>query len=95
MPTIKTILAAASLALMAACTTGRMTIPDAGSPGARLYAKRCQGCHALPHPQRLTAGQWDHMLGIMQQRMRERGVPTLDADEFETIQGYLHRHALR
>lgn len=82
-----------TMALLTGCAGTMTPIPEPGSKAARTYTDHCQACHALPHPARLTARQWDHMLAIMQQRMRERGLPPLDEPTFATIQGYLHRHA--
>ncbi len=81
------------ITLLSACAGQAPPIPEAGTEGARMFSARCQACHALPHPRRLTAGQWDHMLGVMRQRMRERGLPDLAPEELDTIRDYLHRHA--
>ena len=67
-------------------------IPDADSPGGKLYAARCSACHALPHPKRLDWPRWRHMLGVMKQRMNERGMRMRD-EEWRRIAAYLKSHA--
>jgi mono/diheme cytochrome c family protein len=68
-------------------------IPDAESPAARLYAGRCGGCHAVPHPARLTYPGWVQLLPLMERRMAERGMPPLSEAERNQILAYLKAHA--
>ncbi len=70
-----------------------MDIPDADSAGGRLFAARCSGCHALPHPKRLDWPHWRHMLGLMKRRMAERGVAEPTKEEWRQIAAYLKSHA--
>jgi len=67
-------------------------IPDADSADARLYAKRCSACHALPHPKRLDWKGWRHMLGVMKMRMDEKGIQ-MDKAEWQQISAYVKTHA--
>jgi len=58
----------------------RFTVPAdllAGSQGDgwRLLQRRCQSCHALPDPRRLTPARWEIALEKMQRR-----VPLPEAD---------------
>lgn len=77
----------------AGCATGPMSIPDAHSPAAQLYAGKCSACHSLPHPKRNSYREWRHLLALMQLRMAERGMPVLTGEEKETLLGYLQSHA--
>ena len=74
-----------------ACSTSQLPAPR--SEGAALYRARCGGCHALAHPRRHTAEGWAQMMDLMEQRMRERGMPALSDDERRIIMGYLTDHA--
>jgi len=68
-------------------------IPDADSAAARLFAQKCNVCHAMPYPERLDWPHWRHMLGVMRQRMHERGVAEPSKEEWRQIAGYLKSHA--
>ncbi len=68
-------------------------IPDADLPEAKLYAEKCSSCHALPHPKRLYAGQWRHMLEVMYMRISERNKEPLSDEEQQAILKYLESHA--
>lgn len=68
-------------------------IPDADSPEAKIYAAKCGSCHVLPHPKRLHFAQWQHMLKLMERRMKERNVPLPDKAERQAIVDYLKMHA--
>ena len=50
-----------------------------------LFEGRCQMCHQLPEPSMLRPNQWRLILGTMQQRMQQAGVPPLTADETEMV----------
>jgi len=67
-------------------------IPDADSAAAKLFTEKCSVCHAMPYPQRLDWPHWRHMLGVMKQRMDERGVPEPTKTEWRQIAGYLKKH---
>jgi hypothetical protein len=72
---------------------GETPIPDAGSPAARLYVRRCGPCHAVPHPARLAYPGWVQMLSLMERRMAESGMRPLSDAERNEILGYLKAHA--
>lgn len=62
--------------------------------GKELFELRCGGmCHQLPEPKMLKAKQWRMILGVMQQRMKQKGIEPLSDEEFETIFGYLKENA--
>ncbi len=54
-----------------------------------LFKGRCQMCHQLPEPGMLRPKQWRLILGTMQQRMQQAGVPQLTADETEMVLEYI------
>lgn len=54
-----------------------------------LFEGRCQMCHQLPEPSMLRAKQWRLILGTMQQRMQQAGVPPLTEEETEMILEYI------
>ena len=72
-------------------STGR--IPDAESPAARLYVRRCGPCHAVPHPARLAYPGWVQLLPLMERRMAERGMAPISGVERKEILAYLKAHA--
>jgi len=80
------------LFLSVATNASAMDIPAADSAGARLYAKRCSTCHALAHPKRLDWAHWQSMLGVMEQRMDEKGM-RMDKADWQEIAAYLKRYA--
>ncbi len=75
------------------CASGPTPIPDAESKAAQLYANKCGGCHAVPHPKRNTKTEWHHLLSLMEQRIKERGMTALSDNERETLLAYLQRNA--
>jgi len=68
-------------------------LPDPESPGARLYATRCTGCHRLYAPGVMTAEMWKITVERMQGELARRGVPPLSADEQALLLDYLDRHS--
>lgn len=54
-----------------------------------LFEGRCQMCHQLPEPSMLNAKQWRLVLGTMQHRMQQAGVPPLTAEETDMLVDYL------
>lgn len=85
------LLALGAVALVGAGCDARL--PDPASPGARIYATRCGGCHRLYAPASLTAAMWDITVQRMQGELARRGVPPLTADEQTTLLAYLAQHS--
>lgn len=81
------------LVLLAACAGAPTPLPEADTDAARFYAARCGACHAVPHPGRHTAAEWDRMLALMDVRIAERAMPALEGNDRERIRAYLARHA--
>lgn len=88
---------AAAVMLLAAVATG-CAIPGAGdhadlTPEAQAYAAHCSACHALPHPKRHSYPEWQTLVAVMEQRMRERGIPPLDKQQRGAILAYLEHNS--
>ena len=62
---------------------------DRSADAKSLFEGRCQMCHQLPEPGMLKPKQWRLILGTMQQRMQQAGVPPLTGDETEMILEYI------
>ena len=77
---------------LAACA-GMTRVPEPESPQALVYQANCSACHGLPHPHRHTFAQWQHLLVLMEARIRERGMTPLSPDDRETILHYLKKNA--
>lgn len=84
------LLALGTLALVAGCDA---RLPDPDSPGARLYAARCGGCHRLYAPGSLTAAMWTLTVQRMQGELVRRGVAPLTAAEQTALLAYLGQHS--
>lgn len=69
------------------------SVPDAGTPAAQTFSRRCGICHSLPHPGRHTYAGWLHVLPLMERRMAERGIRPLTDEERIDILAYLREHA--
>ncbi len=75
---------------LAACET---KLPDPESPGARLYAARCGGCHRLYAPGVLKSEMWKITVARMQGELVRRGAAPLTDDERATLLVYLEEHS--
>ena len=80
------------LAFIACAGLQLQRMPEEGSADLALVLEKCTICHGLPHPKRHTVGEWDHMLKLMVDRMKEKDV-SYTSDEMRKIQAYLHRNA--
>jgi len=78
---------------MIGCAVGPTPIPEAQSPAALLYAEKCGACHAVPHPKRNTAAEWQHLFVLMEQRMIERNIVALTDEQREMLMSYLQNNA--
>jgi mono/diheme cytochrome c family protein len=86
-------LAAFAFIFIAGCAGGPTPVPDAQSAAARLYTQKCGACHSVPHPGRNTAAEWQHLFGLMEQRMAERNMPPFTNEEKTTLLKYLQTNA--
>ncbi|MBI4514563.1 MAG: hypothetical protein HY699_01945 [Deltaproteobacteria bacterium] len=82
--------AALSVVLLAACAR----LPDADSPGAKLYAARCSNdCHRVYAPTLLKYEMWKYQVVRMQDVLARAGVAPLTDEEMAIILDYLRRHS--
>ena len=65
------------------------SIVDRSADAKSLFEGRCQMCHQLPEPGMLKPKQWKLILGTMQQRMQQAGVPPLTGEETDMILEYI------
>jgi hypothetical protein len=77
------------LPLAGCVSNGGRALPDAQSAGARVFVYRCSQCHDTPHPRRHDYAGWKHLIGLMEQRMTERGMMPLTDSERTAILSYL------
>jgi len=90
------VLALVLAALLGAAASGcDARLPDPESPGAKLYAGRCNGCHRLYAPGLLKYEMWKLTVNRMQGEMARRGAAPLNGDEQELLLGYLEKHSAR
>jgi mono/diheme cytochrome c family protein len=84
-----------ALTLVAILTSGckPAQLPDATSPGARLYISRCGNCHAPYNPHEMTASMWDTQVTMMEVKIQAAGQPALTPDERASIVDYLKQNA--
>jgi Dihaem cytochrome c len=77
--------------LLASCQSGKL--PDEGSDAAHLYLNRCGQCHQAYNPSLMTAAMWATQVDLMQERMKQTGLPPLTPAERKTILAYLSSNA--
>jgi hypothetical protein len=75
---------------LAACNA---KLPEAESPGAKLYAERCGTCHRVHAPTSLTFEMWKVQVERKQGTMVRQGLPPLTPAEREVLLDYLKRHS--
>jgi mono/diheme cytochrome c family protein len=83
-------LACGTFLSVAACNA---PLPEPDSPGARLYAARCNGCHRIYAPGSMTSEMWRFQVERMQGELVRRGLPALTPAERDAVLAYLQRHA--
>jgi hypothetical protein len=77
---------------LSCASTSHQSMPEEGSSQLQLVKQKCTPCHGLPHPKRHTANEWDYLLVLMMERMKERQIP-YTSEEMKQIKSYLHRNA--
>ena len=90
MPWTRRVVALGSLVIVAGCSHA---LPDADSPGAKVYAARCGTCHPPHDPHSLTASMWEVQVERMRETMRRRGARPLSEEEQAMVLDYLRAHA--
>jgi hypothetical protein len=69
------------------------SLPDPDSPGARVLAARCGGCHRVYAPSSMTAEMWRYQVDRMRGLFAQRGIPWLPPDDERALLAYLTAHA--
>ncbi len=69
------------------------SLPDPESPGARVLASRCGGCHRVYAPGTMTADMWRFQLDRMHQLFAQRGLPWLAPADEQALLEYVTSHA--
>ena len=75
---------------LAACDA---KLPEPESPGARLYAARCDGCHRIYAPTLMKYEMWKIQVERMQGDLVRKGLPPLTREERALVLDYLKRHS--
>ncbi len=71
-------------------------LPEPDSEGAKLVAKHCIACHAIPDPAFHPAADWPVSLADMELRIRTsvmKNAPMPTHDGWRAIEAYLKKHA--
>lgn len=68
-------------------------LPEQDTYAGQLYVRQCGQCHRPYNPHALTAAMWDVEVPKMEQKMRQTGLPPLDAAQRQAILDYLERNA--
>ena len=68
-------------------------LPEQDSYAGQLYARRCGQCHQPYNPHALTAAMWEVQVPKMDEKIRQAGLPPLDAAQKQVILDYLARNA--
>lgn len=79
--------------LIALSGCARKALPDQTSPDAQLYVARCGRCHAAYNPHTMTADMWRTQVPLMEDKMRQAGLPPLSHGDREQILDYLTANA--
>jgi cytochrome c5 len=84
------LLALAAAVCIAGCSP---KLPEPESPGAKLYAARCNSCHRVFAPSSLKFAMWKVQVERMQGEIVRHGLPPLTPDERDLLLDYLKRHS--
>ena len=68
-------------------------LPEQDSYAGQLYVRRCGQCHAPYHPHAMTAAMWQIQIPKMEEKIRQAGMPPLEAAQKQVILDYLNRNA--
>jgi hypothetical protein len=84
-------LAASLFIALAGCH--QQPLPEVDSDAGRLYVRQCGQCHSPYNPHAMTAAMWEVQVPKMEDKMRQAGLPALQAAQKQTIIEYLERNA--
>ena len=68
-------------------------LPEQDTQAGQLYAQKCGECHAPYNPHAMTAAMWEVQVPKMEEKIRQAGLPPLEAAQKQTILDYLQRNA--
>jgi len=86
-------IALAALVLIALDGCHQQPLPELDSYSGQLYVRRCGQCHTPYNPHSMTAAMWEIQVPKMEDKMRQAGLPALEAAQKQTILEYLQRNA--
>jgi hypothetical protein len=89
MPTRRVWFVAAATVLSYGCAP----LPEADSPGGRLYVQRCANCHRAYQPAALKFEMWKIVVNRMQGVMSRNGLRPLSDAEMAVLLDYLQRNS--
>ena len=69
------------------------TLPDAESPGGKLFQKICSGCHVLPDTGLHISEEWPDVVERMRMNMKVLGKEGISGEERDQIVIYLKKNA--
>jgi hypothetical protein len=84
-------LAAFSFITLGGCQ--RQPLPEQDSYAGQLYLRQCGQCHSPYNPRAMTAAMWEIQIPKMEDKIRQAGLPPLEAAQKQTILEYLARNA--
>jgi Dihaem cytochrome c len=68
-------------------------LPEQDSYAGQLYLRQCGQCHQPYNPHAMTAAMWDVQVPKMEEKIRQAGLPPLQAEQKRAIVEYLERNA--
>jgi hypothetical protein len=80
-------------AVLVVALGGCTKLPDADSPGAQAFARRCGECHRPYAPGSMTWPMWEYQLGRMKTLFGQLRRPWLSDEEERLVVDYLRQHA--
>ena len=86
-----TLFAIALLLTLSGCA--KNALPGQTSADAQVYVARCGQCHAPYNPHTMTADMWRAQVPMMEDKMRQAGLPPLSDNERAHILDYLSANA--
>jgi hypothetical protein len=86
-------LALAGIFVIALAGCHQQPLPEQDSYAGQLYARQCGQCHSPYNPHSMTAAMWEIEVPKMEDKMRQAGLPTLEAAQKQSILEYLTRNA--
>lgn len=71
----------------------RQPLPERDSYAGQVYLQQCGQCHQPYNPRAMTAAMWEIEVPKMEDKIRQVGLPPLQAEQKQTILEYLARNA--